>query len=154
MSRRFTSGSLLALAMAGTASIACGDGLSVERTPYAVAVFACGPADGPAVQIYLAEQPITNGAPLAPFVSLFFDRSIQQLTAGTYTTSSSTAPVAISRLSSPIQSSFEVAQNGFVHITSVLANHTVIGDVTAEFSNDVISREFVAPWQDRQVPCV
>jgi len=122
-----------------------------DDLPHSVTVFACGPADGPAVQIFLAEQPISNGAPVAPYISIYIDRSITQLQPGTYAIGDKAVGITITRWSGA--SSYENATSGAVHITGVSADRTVTGDVTASFPSDAVTGAFVAPWQDRQMTC-
>jgi len=144
---------LIALVASVGVTLSCRDTLLrvPEELPRAATVFACGPADGPAVQIFLSEKPISNGTPVAPYVSIYIDRSISELVPGTYPTSSSNPGVGIVRFASA--SSYEPAHSGFVRILSVAADRTVRGDIAATFADQGISGTFVAPWQERHILC-
>ena len=103
------------------------------------------------MQIFLADHSISNGAPVAPYISIYIDRSISELRPGTYAIGDKAIGIGITRVTGP--STFEGATSGAVHITDVSAERTVTGDVTASFVNDAVTGAFVAPWQDRQMLC-
>ena len=149
---RSTTFGVATLAALVAASIGCKDTLIrvPQDLPRAATVFACGPADGPAVAILLAEQPISNGVPATPFVSIYIDRSISELLPGTYAIGNPDVGIAINRQTA---TAGEGAISGAVRIFSVTADRTVRGEVTATFRDGGIVGQFMAPWQERAVLC-
>ena len=73
----------LRLSMVVAFAMACRSD-SVSAPPrgfmYAAAAFQCGPADGPAVGIYLAPNPVESLEPSAPYVRVYVPVRVDQLT--------------------------------------------------------------------------
>src|SRR5436309_1107009 len=74
---------MLRLSGVAVLSMACrSDDVSgpLRSLTYAAATFACGPADGPAVAIYLTPSPIGSLEPSAPFVRVYVPVRLDELT--------------------------------------------------------------------------
>jgi len=119
--------------------------------PYAVATPSCGPADGPAVLIYMASMPIESLQPVAPFVQVNIWRSITALDAGSV--------VPISESLSDAGAWFRgsgierTANGGEVGVTSKSAT-TVSGYIDLRFPDGFSLRgSFTATWTPRQMLC-
>src|SRR5512134_2991597 len=84
-SRRSVARSVRVALLAATVLVVpgCGDGREPPAPPpgftHAAATRDCGPADGPAVSIYLASQPVDRVDPPAPFIHLYLWRGLDDL---------------------------------------------------------------------------
>jgi len=127
----------------------CGDDLILlpGDLPHAISMFTCGPADGPAVRILIAERPIASLTPPPPYASIYIDGSIDALQPGTYTM----PKVGAGWWESATE--FESATSGGVEITSVTADHTISGTVTLRFPSHTVTGPFVAPWRTNPITC-
>ena len=123
----------------------------LSELPYAVATPSCGPADGPAVLIYLASMPIESLQPVAPFVQANILRSITALDAGTV--------IQISESLSDANAWFRgsgverQATGGEVGVTSRTTD-TLAGYIDLRFTDGAPLRgTFSATWTPRQMLC-
>ena len=123
----------------------------LSELPYAVATPSCGPADGPAVLIYLASMPIDSLQPVAPFVQVNILRSITELGAGSV--------VQISESLSDANAWFRgsgverQATGGEVGVTSRTTT-TLAGYIDLRFNDGPALRgTFSATWTPRQMLC-
>jgi hypothetical protein len=135
--------------------LACGDDSAplepLSELPFAVATPSCGPADGPAVLIYLASTPIESLQPVAPFVQVNIWRSITELGAGSV--------VPISESISDATAWFRgsgverQATGGEVGVTSRTTT-ALAGSVDLRFADGPAVRgTFTAKWEPRQLLC-
>jgi len=135
--------------------LSCGDGgvplEPLSELPYAVATASCGPADGPAVLIYLASMPIESLQPVAPFIQVNILRSITALDAGTV--------IQISESLSDANAWFRgsgverQATGGEVGVTSRTTD-TLTGYIDLRFTDGAPLRgTFSATWTPRQMLC-
>lgn len=119
---------------------------------YSAAAFACGPTDGPAVAIYLAPNPVGSIEPSAPFVRVYVPAQSNQLTAHVW-------PIASTNTEAgawfhPDASTYEVAQTGYLIVSSVDSNNTVTGSVDLRFPEaGHIKTAFSAKWQPNNILC-
>jgi len=114
-----------------------------EGLPYAVATSSCGPTDGPAIAIYLAEEPIESGLPSRPFVLLHVNRSLDEAASGSWA-SIETGELVASR-HTPIPEA-EFATSGGIRIDEVEADNTIKGRVNVVFPSGQVAGEFRAEW--------
>jgi hypothetical protein len=133
---------------------ACSDGSEptepVSGLPHAAASNSCGPADGPAVVIYLASMPIESLQPVAPFLQIHIWRSITELDAGSV--------IRISESISDANASFhgsgvemKTANDGEVGVTSK-STTVIAGYVDLRFPDGPRFRgTFSAAWEPRNL---
>lgn len=112
----------------------------------------CGPADGPAVAIYLAGAAITAVDPPAPFIRVALWQGISEITRQDW-------PLAdTSSLGSawyfPDAASPQATTGGTLHISSIGTDSSVTGTITVDFPGiGRVSGGFHAPWLSRTVLC-
>ena len=123
----------------------------LSELPYAVATPSCGPADGPAVLIYLASMRIDSLQPSAPFVQVNIWRSISTLGSGSV--------VPISESLSDANAWFRgsgierQATGGEVGVTSRTTT-SLAGYIDLRFADGPNMRgSFTANWEPRQLLC-
>jgi hypothetical protein len=136
-------------------SMACGaDGISAPPLDltHAAATFACGPADGPAVAIYLAPDPVTSLEPPAPYVRIYVAQPLDALVgqpwilAGTKSAGGAWFHSA--------SNTDEIANTGYVTVISVSSDNTIVGVVDIAFPNaGRIRGGFRAVWVPSTVLC-
>jgi hypothetical protein len=115
----------------------------------AVASADCGPADGPAVAIYLTPNPVAPAVPGPPFVRVYIAVEPNALTGRTWPVGS--AAGALFRRDA---STYELADAGLLVVTSVDSENTITGTVDLYFPDaGHISRAFVATWVPSHVLC-
>jgi hypothetical protein len=134
-------------------AVACSDATSVPPTGYthAAAMAACGPADGPAVAIYLSPYPVEVQSPPPPFVSSYINQAVEQIGGKTWTIGTSTA-AATFRLSAD---SLESATAGSVVTSSVSVDKTIDGTADLTFPSGHFIGAFHALWISFAAPpCV
>jgi len=118
---------------------------------YSAAVFQCGPADGPAVAIYLAPNPVGSIEPSAPFVRVYVPVQLDQLTAHVWPIASNTEAGAWFHADA---SSSELAESGYMIVSSVDSDNTITGSVDLHFSDaGHIKTAFSAKWQPNNILC-
>jgi hypothetical protein len=143
------------IGLLGCLLVACSDDPvplePLSELPYAVATPSCGPADGPAVLIYLASMPIESLQPVAPFVQVNIWRSITDLNAGTVVPiSESLSDASVWFRGSGIE---REATGGEVGVTSRTST-TLAGYVDLQFADGFTMRgSFTATWTPRQMLC-
>jgi hypothetical protein len=143
--------SFLALVVFG---VACSDSTAplTAGYTYAAAKAACGPADGPAVAIYLSPYPVEAQSPPPPFVSIFINQAVEQIGGKTWTIGTSTDAAAIYQLTAD---SLQSATAGTVVTSSVSADKTIDGTVDIKFPSARIIGPFHAAWiSSSGPPCV
>jgi len=119
---------------------------------YSAATATCGPADGPAVAIYLAPNPVGSIEPSTPFVRVYVPVQVDQLTAHVW-------PVAGTNAEAGAwfhrdASTYELAETGYMIVTSVNSDNTVTGSIDIRFPDaGHIKTAFSAKWQPNIILC-
>jgi len=118
---------------------------------YSAAAFQCGPADGPAVAIYLAPNPVGSIEPSAPFVRVYVPVQLDQLTAHVWPIASNTEAGAWFHADA---SSSELAESGYMIVSSVDSDNTITGSVDLHFPDaGHIRSQFRATWVPSHALC-
>ena len=121
------------------------------RFDHAAASFACGPADGPAVAIYLASEPITSLAPPGVYVRVYASGTIDEIRGRILPISSNANAAAWYHASG---NEYEMATAGYLMVRSGSAGSTLEGSVDLQFPNaGHLSGEFHAEWIQTNVLC-
>jgi len=119
---------------------------------YSAATAQCGPADGPAVAIYLASNPVGSIEPSAPFVRVYVPVQVDQLTAHIWPVAGTNAEAGA--LFHPDASTYEMAETGYMIVTSVNSDNTVTGSIDIRFPDaGHIKTAFSAKWQPNIILC-
>lgn len=119
---------------------------------YSVAVAACGPADGPAVAIFLTQDPAQAPNPAPPYVRIYIDLTYGQLDGRTRSVRGSSADA--SAWFQYVTDAMEEATNGFVIASYSSADNTVSGSVDMVFPTaGHIVGAFHAPFFPNQAFC-
>jgi len=134
---------------------ACGaEGIPAPPAGFAHAVGTreCGPADGPAVAIYLAGEPVTALEPPAPYVRIFVWRPLNELPDREWTLAGQGAEG--SAIYCRASDDCEVASSGSVRATDVAPDSTIAGSTDLTFPvAGRVSGGFRAVWLSRVVFC-
>ncbi len=118
---------------------------------YSAAAFQCGPADGPAVAIYLAPNPVGSIEPSAPFVRVYVPVQLDQLTAHVWPIASNTEAGAWFHADA---FSSELAESGYMIVSSVDSDNTITGSVDLHFPDaGHIRSQFRATWVPSHALC-
>jgi hypothetical protein len=128
-------------------AMACSDGIGAPPAGFrhAVATFACGPADGPAVAITLSPNPVGALEPNAPAVRIYIAQAVEQIGGKAWPIGTSTSQANASFQS--VGNTFENATSGYVITSSVGVDKTVEGTVNLTFPNaGHIEGGFDAKW--------
>lgn len=119
--------------------------LPPEGFSYAAATRTCGPADGPAIAIYLAPNPVGAMEPATPYVRVNVWQSVGDVAGGSWDVGSGATDAAAARFTAPTD--FEVATQGRVTVSAVGSDTTVRGTVDLTFpSIGRITGAFEAAW--------
>lgn len=125
------------------ASAACGLVDSGQPFPYVAATNDCGPADGPAVSIYLAAVPFQNLKPPTPYIHLIVWQPVERLAGRSWSVSAGEA-VAL-RVES--EETVTWATNGSVTIEAVGDDGSVHGSADLWFpSGTHLALAYNAVW--------
>jgi len=128
-------------------TVACrsdGTPLQPEGLSHAAATRTCGPADGPAVAIYLAPSPVAVIEPAAPYVRVNIWQSVSDIEGGIWDVASGADAAAWYGATS---TDVEVATDGHVTVSAVGPDTTVRGTVDLTFpSAGRITGSFEAAW--------
>ena len=139
---------LISASMVISFSMACaGDGISAPPVGFthAAATFECGPADGPAVAIYLAHNPVTSQTPSTPYVRIYLAQPVTAISGRTWTLAGTVSDGNAWFQSAP--SNYEVATGGYMIVNSVGSDNTIEGTVDLTFPNaGHIQGGFRAAW--------
>ena len=100
-----------------------------EGFQHAAATRACGPADGPAVAIYLVTAPTAALEPPVPYVRINVWQSVSDVAGGVWEVDGDSAAAAY--FTGPAD--FEVASDGWIRVQVVGADTTVEGSVDLTF---------------------
>ncbi|MEA2764233.1 MAG: hypothetical protein QOK07_637 [Gemmatimonadaceae bacterium] len=147
---------MLRLSLVPVFAMACGsDTLAppIRSFVHAAAVAECGPADGPAVAIYLSPNPVESIEPSGPFVRVYVPVQLDQLTGQVWQI------VSISSIAGawfhPNASTSELADTGYLMVTSIGSDNTVTGSIDLRFPTaGHIRSSFQAKWLPRTSVCV
>lgn len=136
-------------------SMACAsDGISAPPFGFrhAAATFACGPADGPAVAIYLTPDPVTSLEPATPYVRIYVAQPVNALSGRTWMLAGGKSEGGAWFHSAG--SNYEIATIGHMVASSVSTDNTIEGTVDVTFPNaGRIRGGFRAPWVTSTVLC-
>lgn len=142
------------MAVVVAAAIACdSDGVfaPIKHFEYSAATFQCGPADGPATEIYLTHD-VGSIEPNAPFVRIYVPVAVEQLSGDVWQLSGGSADGAAWFHSTDASS--EVATSGYMIVAAVGTDRTVQGSVYLEFPDaGRVSGAFAATWIQSGVTC-
>jgi hypothetical protein len=145
---------MLRLSLVAAFAMACSsDAVSppLRGFVYSAAAFACGPADGPAVAIYLAPNPVGSIEPSAPYVRVYVSVQAAQLTAHVWPIASNTEAAAWFH---PDASTDELAESGYMIVSSVDSDNTITGSVDLRFPDaGHIKTAFSAKWHPNNILC-
>jgi hypothetical protein len=147
---------VMSVSMVISFSMACAaDGISGPpfRFTHAAATFACGPADGPAVAIYLTPDPVTSSLePATPYVRMYIAQPLSALSGRMWILAGSKAQGGAWFHSSGSNS--EIATIGYLLATSVSPDNTIEGTVDVTFPNaGRFQGGFHAVWVPSNVLC-
>jgi len=119
---------------------------------YAAAMAQCGPADGPAVAIYLTPNPVGSIEPIAPFVRVYVPVQLDQLTGRMWPIASGNTEAAA--WFHPDASTYELAETGYMIVNSVDSESTITGLVDLHFPDaGHIRSQFRATWVPSHALC-
>ena len=142
------------LSLAAALVLACSSDTVVGpagQFDHAVATFACGPADGPALAIYLAPDPITSLEPSGAYVRVYVPGTIDEIRGKILGISTNSEAAAWFH---PNANEFEIAERGYLIIRSGTAGETLEGSVDIEFpSAGHFHGAFHADWMSTNVLC-
>ena len=129
-----------------------------SRFDNAAARFACGPADGPALEIYLSENPLTAGDPPGAFVRVYVPGPVEQIVGKLLPIAGNSDVSAWFQSSDnvyqPDASNFEAATSGYLMINSGSASQALDGSVDIQFPKaGHLQRAFHANWIPTVVLC-
>ena len=115
-------------------------------------VSACGPADGPAVAIYLAPNPVGAIEPSAPYVRIYVAVVPSELTAHVWPIGARTEAAAWFHADG---STSEPAEGGYMIVNSVDSDNTITGSLEIFFPDaGHIKSAFSAKWLPNNALCV
>ena len=109
----------------------------------------CGPADGPATVIVLANEPVQSPDPLYPSVFMMILDGVSALPGRAFSVTGDSAGATY--VVKPGQS--ESAIFGRLTIISVDSANTVRGTVVLRFPSRVVDMQFTAPWIESLMLC-
>ena len=134
-----------ALLLALTSCDQVGPGPSLS---HAAAWNMCGPADGPATVVVLANERVQLDEPSFPSVEIMILQSVSAIGGRTWNLNGDSASASYAtRLHT------EPVTAGTVTITSVDSAKTVRGSLSAHFGSRIIEMDFTAPWLEHSVLC-
>lgn len=123
-----------------------------DGLPHSAATRSCGPADGPAVAIYLASSPVQALEPSAPYVRFYMWQALNDL-AGRSFALTGEAPEGSAWYHRSV-SDYEVATSGQISVTSVGSDNTIEGWVDVRFATaGRVRGGFRATWIPGQPLC-
>jgi hypothetical protein len=145
----------MSVSMAISLSMACG-GSGISAPPvgftYAAATRTCGPADGPAVAIYLTPDPVTSPEPATPYVRIYVWQSASALVGRAWLLAGSKSEGGAWFHSTA--SDYEFATGGYMIVSAVRPDNTIEGTVNITFPNaGRIRGGFRAVWVPSTVIC-
>jgi hypothetical protein len=146
---------VMRLSIVAVIVLACSsDGISAPPAGFthAVAAAECGPADGPATAIYLAPNPIPSLEPSGVYVRISVPVGHSSLTDHLWQIGENSEAGAWLHIT---DSNSQVAESGYLIVSSVDADNTIVGSVDVRFPNGQRVRGgFTATWDPRVALCV
>jgi len=127
-----------------------GDLLTSRDLTHSVVTNACGPADGPATAILLSDRPIAVNSPATPYVSIYIDDVVGNLS-GSIPLSGPQARGSATLFAAP--RTYAPATSGLIEIVKVSADSTVSGTVHLTFPDRGVDAYFLAPFRHRMMIC-
>jgi len=141
--------SLVAAAVMGCSSDATSPKLSAFV--YSAAAATCGPADGPAVAIYLAPNPVDAIEPSGPYVRVYVAVQPSELTAHVWPINGKSEAGAWFHEDG---STSELAEGGYMIVNSVESDNSINGSLEIFFPDaGHIKSQFHAKWLPNHVLC-
>ena len=144
-----------ALPLLGAITIACSSDSAFGppgHFAHAAASFACGPADGPAVAIYLAPFPITTIAPQGSYVRVVIEGTVEDIRGAVQPLGPHANGGAAFYADG---GEIENATAGYLMIQSGNSGESIAGTVDAEFPNaGHLHTTFNADWLSTGEVCV
>jgi hypothetical protein len=125
---RFSVVAVLAVACASDGALSPPKGFN-----HSAVTFACGPADGPAVAIYLAPDPITLLEPTGTFVRVYVPRSLDQVLNRMWPINGVNSEAAAWFQSTALNA--ELATGGYLIVGRLGPDSTITGTVSLNFRN-------------------
>ena len=123
-----------------------------SRFDHATASFTCGPADGPALAIYLSQYPMTVGDPPGAFVRLYVTGTVDEIVGKMLPLSPGSTAAAWFHSGG---SNDEPASGGYLLVSSGSAGQTLEGSVNIHFEQaGNLQRAFHAVWIQSNIVCV
>lgn len=137
-------------------SVSCSSGSivgSTEILPYAVAAQSCGPADGPAVSIYLTPDVVRSLEPTTPYVRINILQPLDRLTERSWRLNGAAADADGAAVYYTGAGS-EIATDGEVRVSTVDPDRTLHGFAELRFPTlGRVRGEFHAVWNPRAMLC-
>jgi hypothetical protein len=110
----------------------------------------CGPADGPAVEVFLAPTQEGANGQSAPYVRVYVAVAVNQL-AGVWPTTTKSDAAAWFQSDA---STSELAASGYMFVSSVDSDNTVTGYVDLQFpAAGQIKTDFLAKFRPNNILC-
>ena len=124
----------------------------IRHFEYSAATRQCGPADGPATEIFLSHD-AASAEPSAPFVRIYIPVAVEELSGRVWQLSEDSPEGGAWFHSSDASS--EIAASGYMIVAAVSPDRTVQGSVYLEFPDaGRVSGAFAAPWIQSTVVCI
>ena len=146
---------LLRFSLAAALAIACGSDATspqLRNLVYSAAAAGCGPADGPAVVVFLAPKPVVGLNPSPPVLWVFIPVGASELTAHVWPIGPTTEAGAWFL---PDTSASAIAGSGSVIVSSVGTNNGINGSLDLQFPNvGRITSDFHAMWLSDTFYCI
>ena len=138
----------------GAVTVGCSDTLGPpEGFGLAAATNSCGPLGEPAVEIFLASEPIESVPPDAPYVRIYIRQSVDELAGETWVLAGADADGVAGYYSTTTDS--ELASSGAVMISEVDDDNNIEGLVNVVFPTaGRVRGEFRAEWVQRNIGCL
>jgi hypothetical protein len=144
---------LFRFSLVAVVAMGCNDSTSpsLRGFVYSAASAQCGPADGPAVAVYLAPNPVGTVAPSAPYVRVYVAVQPSELTAHVWPIGSKTEAGAWFYSDG---STSELAESGYMIVNSIDSDNTINGSLEIFFPDaGHIKSEFHAKWLANNILC-
>jgi hypothetical protein len=139
----------LLVAISAMTAAACRDEpIAPFPLAFASAERSCGAADGPAVAILLSDSQFATETPDPPYVHLWIQQSVTSIAGKTFQLPAQASATLFRSGPAP-----EGATSGSVFISSVSADTTVSGSVSARFGDLLVTKQFTASWRSKQILC-
>jgi hypothetical protein len=146
---------MVRMAVVVAAAVACDSDnvfTPIRHFEYSAATFQCGPADGPATEIFLSHD-AASAEPNTPFVRIYIPVAVEELSGRVWQLSAHSPEGGAWFHSSDASS--EIAASGYMIVAAVSPDRTVQGSVYLEFPDaGRVSGAFAAGWIQSTVFCI